>query len=147
MILLIHEQAIISIQHGGQVAHIALRRGCGLAPILWTLFSAWVLKRMQNPSIGGVCQAATVYADDNHFSWTIRRGQDLEHAYRAIKHVISCLVEHGLQVSIAKTAVLLELHGPHASKTAERYIVHLPEGAPLENNHGSWPSYASKNSC
>ena len=44
-ILLIHEQARLKLSHCGQERQVVLRRGlrqgCGLAPILWALYSGW----------------------------------------------------------------------------------------------------------
>ncbi|CAE7570542.1 unnamed protein product, partial [Symbiodinium necroappetens] len=75
-ILLIHEQARIKIKHADQETlislHRGLRQGCGLAPILWALYSGWVLKQMNDPTQLSVTDTATVYADDQHFAWTIR---------------------------------------------------------------------------
>ncbi|CAE7739424.1 unnamed protein product, partial [Symbiodinium sp. CCMP2456] len=131
-VLLIHDQAFVRITHCGQETSFKLRRGlrqgCGLAPILWTLYSGWVLKQMHSPPILDVSKAATTYADDQHYAWLIRKGQDLENAYQAMKHVFRCLLDNDMQISVDKTVILLELQGPQATKALTRYVVQRPTG-------------------
>ncbi|CAE7330418.1 unnamed protein product, partial [Symbiodinium sp. CCMP2456] len=131
-VLLIHDQAFVRITHCGQETSFKLRRGlrqgCGLAPILWSLYSGWVLKQMHSPPILDVSTAATTYADDQHYAWLIRKGQDLENAYQAMKHVFRCLLDNDMQISVDKTVILLELQGPQATKALARYVVQRPTG-------------------
>ena len=132
LVLLIHHQATIRIRHFDQETHIKLRRGlrqgCGLAPLLWALYSGWLLRRMEDPNLLSVARSATVYADDQHYSWIIRSSSDLEHAYKAIRHVLQQLRQHGLCISVDKTVILLELKGSLAAKLSARYVVHTEQG-------------------
>ncbi|CAE7936262.1 unnamed protein product, partial [Symbiodinium necroappetens] len=132
LVLLIHHQATIRIRHFDQETYIKLRRGlrqgCGLASLLWALYSGWLLRRMDDPNLLSVARSATVYADDQHYSWIIRSSSDLEHAYKAIRHVLQQLRQHGLCISVDKTVILLELKGSLAAKLSARYVVHTEQG-------------------
>ncbi|CAE7339472.1 unnamed protein product, partial [Symbiodinium necroappetens] len=55
------------------------------------------------------CCAA--YADDFFYGWTVSSGSEMEAVYRAIRHVLAGLQEQGLQLSLDKTAIILELRG------------------------------------
>ena len=87
------------------------------------IFSGWLLKQMYDPQTLDRCKANTSYADDQHYGWTIREGKDLQRAYRAMKHILACLLRYGLVISQEKTVIILELQGAQAAKILERYTV------------------------
>ena len=88
LILLLHQQAKIRINHEGQTRTVGMRqglkRGCGLAPILWALYCGWVLKDIHDGQVLDISRCNTSYADDLLFSWLIRTGRDVEDAYAAM---------------------------------------------------------------
>ena len=131
LILLIHQQACVQISHNGYTDYArmgkGLRQGCGLAPILWTIYPGWVLKGLHQPPILDVTAGNTTYADDFHFGWTIRTGLDMEQTYAAMKHILTGLRNKGILVSIEKTVAILELQGPGASACLARYVVVRPQ--------------------
>ncbi|CAE7307349.1 unnamed protein product [Symbiodinium sp. CCMP2592] len=116
LIMAIHRQAVLRVQHSTHSAdllplRVGLRQGCGLSPLLWAMFSGWVLKRLDGEGPGKVNIAAsnTTFADDLHFAWLIRSGSALEQAYANIKAVLTHLAAHQLQVSVDKTVILIDL--------------------------------------
>ncbi|CAE7827973.1 unnamed protein product [Symbiodinium sp. CCMP2592] len=131
LILLIHQQAQVRVEHGDCQAHLSLgrglRQGCGLAPILWTIYSSWLLRRLHKPPLLDITSSNTTYADDFHFGWTIRTGRDMEDAYNSMKHVLKGLRDRGVLVSIEKTVALIELQGPGAAACLSRYLVERPQ--------------------
>ena len=128
-VLLVHQQAKLKISHGGQQTLLSLgrglRQGCGLAPVLWAVYSCWVLKWMDTELVQ-VSTTNTTYADDLLFAWKLHSGRDLENAYAAMRHILRCLKHRGLQVSVAKTVILLELLGPGAEHHLHRIRVTHP---------------------
>ena len=131
-IMAIHNQACLNIQHGGSTEILALRKGlrqgCGLSPILWAIYSGWVLRRLEQQGQVQVTKAGTAFADDLHFSWLVCSGAALENAYRSVKAVLVHLAEHRLQVSTAKTVILVELKGPKAAGILRKYLVEKKQG-------------------
>ena len=131
-ILLLHEEAKLKITHCGQEKIIPLRRGlrqgCSLSPMLWSLYTGWLFRQMHDPEVLPIAKHVTSYADDKHFSWTLRCGRDLEKAYAAIKHILESLTKLGLSISADKTVIILELKGPQAAKALDRYTVQTKEG-------------------
>ena len=134
LVLLVHQQAKLKISHGGQQTLLSLgrglRQGCGLAPVLWVVYSCWVLNLMDTELVK-VRHTNTTYADDLLFAWKLHSGRDLENAYVAMRHILRCLKHRGLQVSVAKTVILLELLGPGA----EHYLNRIRVKHPTEEGH------------
>ena len=132
LIILIHHQTTLRIQHGGVVGSVQIRRGlrqgCGLAPVLWAIYSGWILKGLQGGGKLDVANTNTTYADDFLFSWIIRPGVDMENAYQAMKHILGGLLGRGLQLSLDKTVALIQLQGSQAVASLRRYCVDNPAG-------------------
>ena len=127
LVMMIHREARIRIQHCGHDCTIAmgrgLRQGCSLAPILWSIYSGWVLTKLHRPGLVDIPKCNTSYADDLFFGWTISSGQEMAMVYRAIRHILDGLGKQGLQLSLDKTVIVLGLKGPGAATCLKRYVV------------------------
>ena len=127
LIMMIHREARIKITHCGQecLVHMkrGLRQGCSLAPILWSAYSGWVLKRLHVSGVLNIPRCCTAYVDDFFYEWTVSSGSEMEVVYRAIRHVLAGLREQGLQLSLEKTAIILELRGAGAAICMRKYVV------------------------
>ena len=132
LVIMIHQQTKLLVQHCGLSELVPLRRGlrqgCGLAPVLWAIYSGWLLKALDRDIVLNIRDSNTTYADDFLFSWLIRTGRDLENVYQAMKHVLSVLYSRGLELSMSKTVAILKLHGPQAESCLRRYQVDNPDG-------------------
>ncbi|CAE7827460.1 unnamed protein product [Symbiodinium sp. CCMP2456] len=137
-VLMIHEEAKLKVAHCGHEKLIPLRRGlrqgCSLSPMLWSLYTGWLFRKMYHPEVLPITKHVTSYADDKHFAWVISNGRDLEKAYAAMKHILASLQELGLSISTEKTVILLELKGPQAAKAVTRYTVKTKEGRCMRFN-------------
>ena len=109
LVIMIHQQTKLLVQHCGLSELVPLRRGlrqgCGLAPVLWAIYSGWLLKALDRDVVLNIRDSNTTYADD------FRTGRDLENVYQAMKHVLSVLCSRGLELSMSKSVAILKLHG------------------------------------
>ena len=137
-ILAIHNQASLRISHDQYSGDIrlltGLRQGCSLSPILWSIFTGWLLRRLDETGLVSVCEAGTMFADDAHFSWLIKSGSQLEQAYNGVRAVLNHLAAHKLKVSLDKTVILVELRGPKAAGLLKKYVITKPSGPHMRFN-------------
>ena len=138
--LIIHDEARLRITHCGRSAEVETKRGVlqgsGLSPMLWALFSGYVLRHMDTAIID-VGKTNTTYADDFHFSWTITSMAEFDKAYAAIKHVLQVLQQRGLSISADKTVIILDIRGKYAKKALRRYVVKTSKGRCIRVKLGS----------
>ncbi|CAE7903110.1 unnamed protein product, partial [Symbiodinium microadriaticum] len=131
LILLIHHTAVMNVTHCGITGSFSLgrglRQGCGLAPLLWTIYIGWVLKGLHKDIDPDQTLVDTAYADDLHYSWLVTSGKVLEKAYNQMKAILKGLGERGLQLSMEKTVILMSLGGPQAKACLHRYTVPHPD--------------------
>ena len=126
IIMAINDQAKLLIQPGGKSQVIetkqGIRQGCGFSPIVWAIYSAYVLKAI-DPHLVNVSQDNTTYADDFLFKWTINTAKDLEGAYEGMRHILHVLYDKGLEISVSKTVIVMQLRGAQAEKALQKYLV------------------------
>ncbi|CAE7191337.1 unnamed protein product [Symbiodinium microadriaticum] len=131
-ILAIHNQAVLRISHDQYTDNIklltGLRQGCSLSPILWSIYTGWLLRRLEATSLVPVSKAGTVFADDAHFAWLIKTGSQLEAAYSGVRAVLNHLAAYNLKVSIDKTVILVELRGSKAAALLKKYVIQKETG-------------------
>ena len=131
VIMALHDQACLKISYQGREEQVRTARGVhqgsGLSPLLWSIYSGFLLKRIEAAGLP-IAEANTTYADDFHFGWTIDSVQSPYRAYQEATIVLRTLHEHGLQVSADKTVILLELRGKHSKKAMGKYIVKTHRG-------------------
>ena len=113
-ILITHDEACLRITNCGRSAEVETKRGVlqgsGPSPMLWALFSGYVLRHMDTAVIDAG-KTNTTYADDFHFSWTIAITSmaEFDKAYAAIQHVLQVLQQRGLSISADKTVIILDI--------------------------------------
>ena len=83
LILDVHEACCYRIEHEGFVSYACgyanWRQGCTLAPLLWALFSVYLLHCIEGKlQSEWPRQAMTLYADDTHCAWELNTLADLQ---------------------------------------------------------------------
>ena len=117
-VMALHRQAQLQIDFRGNTGRVQTKRGIhqgsGLSPLLWSLYSGWILRKLQ---VGdSLAEANTTYADDFIFNWVIDGLPAADKAYQEARSILQTLHAHGLQVSGDKTVILLEPRGKHSKK-------------------------------
>ena len=129
-VMALRNQAALHIAFRGSTGFVHTKRGIhqgsGLSPLLWSIHSGWVLRKLE---VGkSLAETNTTYADDFIFNWVIDGLPAADKAYQEIRSTLLTLHEHGLQVSGDKTVILLELRGKHSKKALKKYIVKTSRG-------------------
>ena len=150
IIMAINSEAKLQIRHGG-ISHVVdtkqgIRQGCGLSPIVWAIYSAYVLKAIQSDHVD-VLRDNTTYADDFLFAWTLQSPKDLEGAYNGMRRILQILHSKGLEISESKTVIVMQLRGAHAKKALQRYLVKGLKDFDFAWMAGSLTSRLSRSMC
>ena len=112
LILYLHENARYVFKtpraQGSVLAGQGIRQGCGLAPMLWTLYSLYLASKLDTAAPSAL---PTFFADDFLAQWTIETWSEMKSIPTQISKIIEVLENHGMQLSPGKTVVLYSLWG------------------------------------
>ncbi|CAE7448983.1 unnamed protein product [Symbiodinium natans] len=112
LILYLHENATYIFKtpraQGSVLAGQGIRQGCGLAPMLWTLYSLYLASKLDTAAPSAL---KTFFADDFRAQWTIETWSDMKSVPTQISKIVAVLEDHGMQLSPGKTVVLYSLWG------------------------------------
>ncbi|CAE7197907.1 unnamed protein product [Symbiodinium sp. CCMP2592] len=96
-----------------------IRQGCGLAPTLWSMFTAVVMVRLLEQLTP---EELSAFADDWLFQWVINKPEDVVRAVRLVGFVLDVLHEFGMQPSLDKTVILIKLKGSQANRIIKEHV-------------------------
>ena len=130
-----HQEMRYHVRHGTQELSIGsttgVRQGCKIAPLLWTLLSRHILKRIGVETTATWMRASTsFFADDLHFYFDVCKVSDLERIQPGCAAVFRVLQDCHMLVNFRKSAVLISLPGTAAKKWRHRHV--------LKNQEGQW---------
>ena len=131
-IMQLHTHAMMKFTYAGNCAQIetlnGIRQGCGLAPTLWSMFTAIIMhKLLEKLSV----EEIVAFADDWLFQWVINKEADLVRAVELVGFILDVLKSFGMQPSLDKTVVLVSLKGSSAQRILRRYITASPKKGKL----------------
>lgn len=94
-----------------------VRQGCRAAPLLWNCFLDRFFRQLASKvSIDWVQKTLTAFADDIHHGTVFKSRQQLMCEISRIGLILDTLESMGLQLSLEKSFILLEIAGTHSRK-------------------------------
>ena len=122
LILDVHLACRYRVEHEGYSTLIdmknGVRQGCTLAPLLWALFSVFLLSSIEQ-QLGDttwVRQGMTLFADDTHCAWQLQSQRDLRFMQQSLNVIFQVYRRHGMIINETKSAFIIRLGGTHGSK-------------------------------
>ena len=124
MLVTLHCRTVCVIDHGKQRKHVRMRRGlrqgCPIAPIL---YACWTVRlcRVLDARLGHGWSSRhlSIFADDTHGCWVIRKPQDLLQGIQQLKTLIETLQAMGLIINYTKSHVVIQLRGHQVAKLSK----------------------------
>ncbi|CAE7334464.1 unnamed protein product, partial [Symbiodinium microadriaticum] len=108
---------------GRALSWAGVRQGCTLAPLLYVIFSAYLISKLQaRLPADWVRNHLTLYADDSHASFEISSTDDIIRSMHIIKCLFDVYREHGMCVNPLKSGVVLGVRGLKATELLNRHL-------------------------
>ena len=106
-----------------------IRQGCRAAPILWIASTNQLLETLaQKVGVRWVKQVVTLFADDIHAGTIFRSTQELMQNLVKFGMLLDAIEQHGLQISLAKSVLLLSIGGTNPRDLQRRLVQKGPNG-------------------
>ena len=115
--LIEHRQQTIRIN-----AERGVRQGCGLSPLLWSIFSGLVYKEFAEAhGKDSSFPTITLFADDHHLSWILDEPGEISTALAQLSNFVSFLRRFGLKVNPSKSQAMLLIQGVGSDKLRQAW--------------------------
>ena len=98
ILLEIHDSCQYELRHHRYSTKLRMekgvRQGCSVSPMLYSLFTAWLLSELSiRTSETWIQRLVTCFADDTHLAWTIEQPSDLDFVCRSLRATFQLLRE------------------------------------------------------
>ena len=137
LIVTLHEQCVYTVTHKRQSGTFPMRKGvrqgCALSPLLFTLYTCHIYDVLvSRTSEAWAAQAATLFADDTHFAWTIKSISDLKFMIKCVRVTFQTFKEFGMTLNMDKSRIVLKLRGGSARRWLKAHTKRTLQGPVLQ---------------
>ena len=137
LIVALHEQCVYTVTHKRQSGTFPMRKGvrqgCALSPLLFTLYTCHIYDVLvSRTSEAWAAQAATLFADDTHFAWTITSISDLKFMIKCVRATFQTFKEFGMTLNMEKSRIILKLRGGAARRWLKAHTKRTAQGPVLQ---------------